>query len=275
MTSPSSPSARQVEPKPRAAAAPGSSAAPSPAPAASEMETVETTPSEEVVRLRAKVEHARTKKKEYRQRQRVRQAEAKAAAVAAAAATSNAPRVDMTSAAAAPAPAPSPSAFTFGRAPAATTAGASVASTSVPAAPAPSLSRWAPMGPGGCAVARPAARTAGTPPGLLPTSPAAGIFGAAAGISSPRVAGAGQGPPVFVAAYGGHMPHTVAYARLVEDVTSTCSARGSTVPRTCLFPRGPRQQVMVLGSSRAARMSERDLGAYLASWLLHRRRAHS
>jgi len=247
-----------------AAAAAVAPAVPPPAPAASAMDTEDTTPSDEMVRLRAKVEHARAKKKRYRKGLRVRKATEKADAAAAAAAASSETRFHSAPAAAAPAPPPPPPAFTFGSVPAATSVGTSTASASAPAATSAGMFAFS-MGSDGpsCATARPAGRAAGTPPGLAPTPPVP--VPSAVPQALPPADGQGQGPPVYCAAFGGHMPYVDACRRLVEDVTAACCARGRAVARTCLFSRGPRRELMVLGSSRAARMSERDLGAKLAS----------
>jgi hypothetical protein len=205
--------------------------------------------ADEVARLRAKADHARSKKKEQRKRQRERKAAEKAAEATAAA-----------TAAAAPVPSPA-AAFTFGSAPAATSAGASRAFGSAPAAPSAGATLFT-MGSAGpsTATARPAAcGAAAKPPGLDPSA-----------ATHPRQEG--QGPPIYVPAFGGHMPYAWAYKRLIEAVTAahTSRARGHCVPRTCLFPRDRVQQgvsyeVMLSGASRGARMSESDLGRRLAA----------
>jgi hypothetical protein len=205
----------------------------------------------DLARLKAKESQRREAKQRQRRNRRKRDAEAKAAAAPAAAPSPASAFTFGASASSvhkvAPAPAAGGFAFNFAPAavpatcaPAASSAGASIAPCAVPAASPAGAAAFA-MGAAGpsCATARPAARTAAT--------------------------GKTQGPPVYAAAFGGHMPTGAAHARLAEAVTATCTARGPCVSRTCLFPGGARFELMVLGSSRAACMSESDLGSKLAS----------
>jgi hypothetical protein len=210
-----------------------------------------TTVAADLARLQAKESRRREAKRRQRRSRRERDAEAKAAAASAAAPSlASAFTFGASSSGvhkSAPAPAAGGFAFNFKAAavpaacaPAASSAGASIAPCAAPAAPPAGTGAFA-MGAAGpsCAAACPAARTAAT--------------------------GQKQGPPVYAAAFGGHMPTATAHARLAEAVTATCTARGPCVPRTCLIPGGVRLELMVLGSSRAAHMSESDLGSKLAS----------
>ena len=140
----------------------------------------------------------------------------------------------------------------MGNAPAAPSVGASIADRSAPVDSSAGACGFT-MGPAGPSTTRasPARRGAAVkPPGLVP--------------SAKQAHPGGQGPPVYVPMFGGHMPYKGACARLCEAVTDAATRRGPSVPRTCLFSDGKgRFDVMLPGASRAARMSERDLGTRL------------
>ena len=181
-----------------------------------------------------------SKRREARQRQRKNKRARVAAAKAAAAQ------------AAAPAAAP---AFTFV---------ASAVSNSPAAAPAAAGAfTWPPSAPvaaGGTAPGLPAAFGAATsssmPPGLAP----------AASGACPGQANEAQ---AFVPAFGGHMPFAEACLRLSGAIShaSLSKARLQCVPRFAVFPgdKAPRRELMLRGGSAAAGMTEKELGAMLAS----------
>ena len=160
--------------------------------------------------------------------------------------------------AAAPAAAPTAApAFTFG-----SLVDSAVSNSPAAAPPAVGAFTWPPTAPassGGVTPSLPQGFRAGAsssmPPGLAPAAASGGVA---------------QNTPIYVPAFGGHMPRAEACMRLCGAISEAnlSQARLQCVPRYCVFPNGvPRRELMLHGGSVAAQMSETELGAKLTAML--------